>query len=333
MFQSKSLTQSDLKKVIEIFTDKNFAEASTELIVHDDEARTLLKTAMEYHDVFAHVITGVEDISKQSNIISMTYEDRAKSNQSISRANEDIAAVASHQADTATACSEFSGQFQIEFDELLAETVEMDKNSERTKKISEDGLASISLFLEEIQKSNEVFMNLSQRLDRFDESLKKVNQVVSAISSISSQINLLSLNASIEAARAGEAGKGFAVVASEVKKLADESDFASNNITKDINSIMEEMHVMMEMVGREKEEIVGQSKAINSVSYDMKEINQAISGLMVGQSKINNKIRKMNTDNSMLMDKINEIAALTQDLQRPAKWFPVLLWNRVHRMR
>lgn len=57
--------------------------------------------------------------------------------------------------------------------------------------------------------------------------------MANTISAISEQINLLSLNAAIEAARAGEQGKGFAVVAEEVRKLADQSSEAVNNV-KDV---------------------------------------------------------------------------------------------------
>ncbi len=313
MFQGKLLKQSELKDVAEIFINKNFADASPELKLHDKHAQRLLETAIKYHETLAHVVSGVEELAKQGSIMSLTYEDRAKSNQSISRANEDIAVVANHQADTATECAVFSGQFQNEFNDLLIETQEMDAKSEKTKKISEAGLVSLQSFLEEIQKSNEVFMNLSEKLTQFDASLNKINQVVATISGIASQINLLSLNASIEAARAGEAGKGFAVVASEVKKLAEDSDLASKNIEKDIKAIASEMHMMMELVGQEKESVENQSSAIGSVSSGMEEINDAISDLMTGQRKINNKVKTMYSTNQELLDKINEIAALTQE--------------------
>ncbi|HWT75634.1 MAG TPA: substrate-binding domain-containing protein [Mobilitalea sp.] len=309
----RSTKDTELKDIAKIFVQKNFTEASDNLIVKDQEAKELLQTAMDYHNILSQVIMGAEDIYKQSSMISMTYEERAESNQSISNANADIAAVASHQAETAAQCSEFSGQFQTEFDQLLAETQEMDAKSEKTIRISEKGMVSLQAFLKEIQKSNEVFMNISDKLSRFDDSLKKINKVASTISSIASQINLLSLNASIEAARAGEAGRGFAVVASEVKKLAEESDYASKNIAKDINGIMSEMHSMMALVVQEKEDIVEHSNAITNVGRDMGEINHAISELMLGQRQINQKVKVMYSDNIKLLDRINEIAALTQE--------------------
>ena len=98
-----------------------------------------------------------------------------------------------------------------------------------------------------VQRAIDTMNNMSKQINEssvivetLGERSANIVQVIETISNIASQTNLLALNAAIEAARAGEAGRGFAVVAEEVRKLAEQSEVATQSISNMIMSIQED---------------------------------------------------------------------------------------------
>jgi methyl-accepting chemotaxis protein len=88
--------------------------------------------------------------------------------------------------------------------------------------------------------ANEAAQEARANVDRLRESSAAIGNVVNLIAQIARQTTLLALNSTIEAARAGAAGKGFAVVATEVKALAVQTQNATEEITRKIETLQKD---------------------------------------------------------------------------------------------
>ncbi|NDV25513.1 methyl-accepting chemotaxis protein [Desulfovibrio sp. JC010] len=126
------------------------------------------------------------------------------------------------------------------------------------KNKAEDGGEIVANVVEAISAVNKHTEEMVAGLDVLGGHADGISQVITVITDIADQTNLLALNAAIEAARAGEAGRGFAVVADEVRKLAEKTMQATQEVGQAVHSIQSETRRNIDKMGSAAE-IVGSS--------------------------------------------------------------------------
>ncbi|WP_432738350.1 methyl-accepting chemotaxis protein [Maridesulfovibrio sp. FT414] len=108
------------------------------------------------------------------------------------------------------------------------------------KSNAENGGRIVANVVSSINSVNEASAKMVSGLSELGTRAEGISQVITVITDIADQTNLLALNAAIEAARAGEAGRGFAVVADEVRKLAEKTMQATQEVAQAVHAIQSE---------------------------------------------------------------------------------------------
>jgi methyl-accepting chemotaxis protein len=149
-------------------------------------------------------------------------------------------------------------------------------------------------------------------------AMKQIAEKIRIIDDIAYQTNLLALNAAIEAARAGEHGKGFAVVAAEVRKLAERSQVAAQDIGQVASSSVD----LAERAGKLLDEML---PSIRKTSDLVQEITAASEEQSSGVGQINAAVNQLNKVTQQNASSSEELAATAEEMSGQAEQLAQLM--------
>lgn len=159
--------------------------------------------------------------------------------QMLSSSSGKVAISSAQQSEAATAMAATVEEVTLSINQVSESTREAQQISSKTGDLSSQGGTIIHNAATEMMHIADIVRQTSAMIEKLGLQSNQISSVVQVIRDVAEQTNLLALNAAIEAARAGEQGRGFAVVADEVRKLAERTTMATEEISGVIGAIQD----------------------------------------------------------------------------------------------
>ncbi len=252
-------------------------------------------------------------VSENSEALAATAEQVNTTSLEVSRTIEEIAVGAGDQAGEAEKGSILVSNLAEKFESLAENSAEIASQAEGANAVNANGMQAVAELQEKTSENSASAVRVQEAIRDLDQRIADIGGILTTITDIADQTNLLALNASIEAARAGEHGRGFAVVADEIRKLAEGSNQAAENIrgiVKDVQSeTLHTVDTVQEVVARSEE----QSQAVKAVEEAFAHIDGAISEIsgMIGQ--MTQEVVAVNSDKDAIVASIENISAVSEE--------------------
>lgn len=287
----------------------------------DLTAKAYVKSKDEF-GVLAHELNtmsgGINDLMKQihgiasnianaSDTLAATSEETSASTEEIAKTVDEVAGATNDQAKSTEEALLKVNQLSDSIQRVSDAIDNMRREIEEAIKLNFSGNQTVKLLTEKTLENNKASNRVSEVISEVDNRTKEIGFIIETIGQIAQQTNLLALNASIEAARAGEAGKGFSVVADEIRKLAEQSSGAANQIRDLITGIQSQAKNAVDSMQTSKETNAVQSEAVSQTEKIFNDITNSI-------NTINREIDSILKLNSSMVTKKEEIVSVVENI-------------------
>jgi methyl-accepting chemotaxis protein len=194
-----------------------------------------------------------------------------------------------------------------------ANTEMVRETTDKTATAAEQGLTAIAGAIKQMRSINTAVSTSAAGVAALGERSKEIGNIVGTISGIAGQTNLLALNAAIEAARAGEQGKGFAVVAEEVRKLAEQSQAATEQIAALIEKIQYDTAQAVAAMTAGTEEVKKGTEVMDIADKSFHNIAELVKNVFSGVGEIAATMQQIAIGSEQVVEEVQQIDSISKN--------------------
>lgn len=253
-----------------------------------------------------------ENVEDRSQHLSAMAEQTSASATMVSTAVNDIAIGATNSSEQADAVTAQSFTLGEKINMMNETSLEAETITHQARSLNNDGRTKMQQLLTSFSHSEQEFSQMTGVISQLEQKVGSIEIVMNTISGISTQTNLLALNASIEAARAGEHGKGFAVVAEEVRKLADESAHATEQVRLTVQQLQAESNTVAQRMNDMQQAFQTSSTVVEATSEVFTQLTNCIDRINDSFVAVHHEIDGVNRYKDKVMQTIEEMAMTAQ---------------------
>ncbi|WP_188207830.1 methyl-accepting chemotaxis protein [Alkalibacillus aidingensis] len=278
----------------------------------------LKDTVESIHEIGENVSNFSTKLNKEMMILTEGSQQVASSTDELAQGSQSISSDVQDAVD-------LIDNMQHSFVHNTSQTQEASLAGENAFKSVKDGQEAMQNQRHITEDSRLAIDKVKSAVDQFTQFTSQIENAVELVNDIAEQTNLLALNATIEAARAGEHGKGFAVVADEVRKLAEQSTSATDNIGEMVYQIKQGVQTINSETDQSTKLSEQQLAAVDQSEQSFKKIYQNVANiderldqLVEGMNQSKQKSEQISASMESISSVIEETAAGTEEISASA---------------
>ena len=298
-----------------------------------DVHRALYDMTLKIGDLLKEVSKTTEQMAAASQQLNSSSMESANAATSVAQSVADAASVVVQQQTAVTNGADSVASISQSVKSISQETEEISQEADQAAKKAEAGNLVVEKSVNQIHSVEEKVRTTARLVDELGARSQEIGAIVDTISDLAGQTNLLALNAAIEAARAGEQGRGFAVVAEEVRKLAEQSATAAQQIADLIGRIQNDTSKAVASMDSDRQAVVQGAESVEGLRQVFEEINGLVIDVadkiesmsdsiqhVAGQSsEITNHMEQIDTGAAKVADNMQSISAATEEQSASAQ--------------